>query len=127
MKTILLLFLALTACAEDPFIFREGETTEFEGKIHTQKCYFPEATTLTRDKKTININAGDTINISDANKKWACYDGEILLGFAQIDTGETMYSDTVTETHQFSEYYSADSTWITIYHAGICTVTIDWK
>jgi len=124
--TILITLLLLTACTGEGYIFANGEHTEITRTTHVQKCYFPDSVTMRWDDFKITANAGDTIEVPEATARWISYDESGLAnGFVVIDTGITNFIDTVMMSYEFKEYYTADSTWVTVHHSGVSVVSVD--
>jgi hypothetical protein len=114
-------------CAGEGFVFAEGGYTNYKEISHTQKCVFLKDMTLRRGGVEIVAMEGDTIDIPDVTIRYGCYDeNDLIFGYAQIDTGSVDTIDTLTQHYQFSEFFSADSTWITVYHSGVSTVSVEW-
>jgi len=129
MKIYLILLLLLSGCASDSWdsYLGNAERARIPKVTRYQSCYFEEDMLIKWDDLEYRVKAGDTLDLVDPLKPWGSYeDNGYINGWLQIDTGYVISSDTVTIRTDFEEYYYDDTTYINIYHGGICTVSVSW-
>ena len=101
-----------------------GYYDEVTTRRHYQSCYFPFSATIQWDTLSINVNAGDTIELPSANKYWYYVDADKRWVFLDIDLGEEVRWDTTYSSTRHAEYEHTDSVIIHVYHDGVSEVSV---
>ena len=122
---IILIAISLTGCNAEGFVFAEGQHTNYEEYVHYQKCFFQEDMTIKWWGYEVEAKAGDTINLVDANMHWYEYRNDVISGKLVIDTGLTDSIIRDSSHYEFKQFYTADSIYVRVYHADVCTVSVN--